>query len=216
MRKRGGLILATAITVIAGGLIWWASSSRPPVPVDPVYDGYPLSQWLDHSAFGPVELSSYHYPSVDSNAVPFLVQTLKRNGPLRRAYKGLWARLPFWWQNHMPDPMPRRDVRADSCMLLGRLGAAARPAIPELIRLLRDDEDRFVRLFAAYSLGSIATRDDTAAVEALVMATKDKEKFVREAASETLSIVAPAAARKAGLTNLPPDTNVQTIGHKPS
>jgi HEAT repeat protein len=83
------------------------------------------------------------------------------------------------------------------------LGAKSRPAIPELIRVAREDDDSSVRTEAAFALGEIANRDDSAVVEALVAATKDKEAKVRDFAGLALMRIDTEAASKAGITNNP-------------
>jgi HEAT repeat protein len=82
--------------------------------------------------------------------------------------------------------------------------AAARPAIPELIRVLQQDESEPVRNGAVYALGQIASPDDLRVVDALTAAaTKDTEPNLRGNSSEILVRFNPEAAARAGVTNVP-------------
>jgi HEAT repeat protein len=65
---------------------------------------------------------------------------------------------------------------------LGKFGPEAQPAVPELITALKD-ENKMVRMGAAYALGEIGSLD---AVPALQEASKDSEKEVRDAAATAL------------------------------
>ena len=196
MRKRRVIILASAIVAMLG-LVWWALVGKtPPVP-DPVYAGHRLSFWTDRTQYGfdPV------VRSLDSNAVPYLVYALQRqDGPLRKAYRLCWEHMPRWLQSRAANPAVVR--RMVSCFLLASLGKNARPAIPELIRNMRKDDDLAVRASAAEALGKIANGDNKQVVEALVAtATEDPSIDVMDEARVALRHIAPEAAVKAGLTN---------------
>ncbi len=226
MRKRRIIILATAVVAVLG-LIWLALSPRPPTVPDPVYDGHPLSFWLDPSSGTNTKV---RFPSLDSNAIPYLIQTLKKHdGAMRKAYDRLWPQLPGWLKGHLPTPFtsnkiflvsagdawreeymifpksgPRSSAgeRVNSCYCLGAMGAGARPAIPDLIHLAREDDEGEVRVTAVWALANMARADDKSAVEALMtVATKDKYSYVRKVALWGLARIAPEAAARAGVTN---------------
>lgn len=260
MRKRRIIILASVIAAVLGGTIWWAAR-RPPTVSEPIYGGLPLGYWLSpnllagsHNTFNLFKV----IPSLDSNAVPYLVQVLKsRDGALRRAYNNLWTRLPGWLKKRLPggpvtifedgpqlsfppvfrfgtspNGIPRTNAmnitfgppsstqaRANSCIVLGRLGVDARPAIPELIHCLRADDDPSVRQRAAWALGQIAVGKDEDVVSALaVAAKKDSDPDVKSYAQLALRTMGSEAAAKSGLTNaaagtLPPTaTNSAGVG----
>lgn len=119
-------------------------------------------------------------PPVDSNALPYLVNALKkRDGPLRSAYCSVWPLFPQWVTKRVPRPLPAADLRANACQFLRILRPGARAAIPELLHLLRDDDDFWVRGNAAAALGEIANSEDKPVVEALLAATGDKDPTVR-------------------------------------
>jgi hypothetical protein len=210
MSKPRVIILAVAVVAVLGGLIWWAVAKRPPAVPVPVYAGHPLSYWLTPQAFagvGGANRFKLVSSSLDSNAVAYLVQELRfhHDGTLQTAYDRFWPLLPAWLKLCVPDPTAETYARNQCCIYLGRLGAAGRPAVPELIRLLRKDEYEAVRLCAAYALGQIASRDDSSVIEALAAASKDKDAQVKSFAARALKNIAQGAA-KAGLTNAPPGT----------
>jgi HEAT repeat protein len=97
----------------------------------------------------------------------------------------------------LAEAMQRGDwvVRNNALLLLPR----DRRAIPILVRALREDESETVRQAAAYNL-SLATKEDGAAIAALIDALKDKSVGVRRAATNVLWLRAPEAAAKAGVT----------------
>jgi hypothetical protein len=193
MRKRGRIILTVVILAVLGGFAWHALTPHPP---DPVYKGHPLSYWVSGAPGG-----KWSDPSpLDSNAVPYLVQALKsRDTPLNKAYNHLWPHLPVWLRNRTWVPNYAAGRRFVSCRLLVTMGTNARPAIPDLIRLLNEDDEVAVRAIATEALRSIANRNDAAVVVALTAATKDRDTAVRLQATDALQSLAPAPLANAGV-----------------
>jgi HEAT repeat protein len=97
-------------------------------------------------------------PSAD-HSVPTLVKTLKED----------------------KDP----NMRYWAAGAIGKLGADAQPAVPDLIAALHDDS-KLVQMGAAYALGEIRNAD---AVPALQEAIKSNEKEVRTAAAAALKMI---------------------------
>lgn len=227
MMKRRVMILALAVVAVLAGVIWWAVASRPPAVPDPVYDGHPLSFWVDPSSGRESSsrgMGTNWFPSLDSNAIPYLIQTLKKHdGIIRKSYDRLWPYFPGFLQGDMPGslrskivylggpysdltplPGPRSSAgeRVNSCFCLALMGARARPAIPELIRLVGEDDDGEVRTTAVWALANVARADDQSAMEALkTAATKDMNPNVSGLAGWELARFGPVAADKAGVTN---------------
>jgi len=79
---------------------------------------------------------------------------------------------------------PEVAVRASAARILGELGGAARPALPDLIATLAD-ESRDVRQSAATSIGQVGPPAPEA-VPPLVGLLKDREWQVRRAAAVSL------------------------------
>jgi hypothetical protein len=206
MKKGPAIIFAVAIVLVLE-VIWWGAPSRPSTVPDPVYAGRHLSYWLAPSAFtgrnfAPRELLFIH-TSIDSNAVPYLVQALKtRDGTLRVADEHLWSHFPIWLKARVPYLASAAELRRQSCFFLEVLGVTARPAVPELTRVLRQDESEPVRNGAVYALWQIARSDDKGVVDALITAAKkDPDPNLQGNAREILVRFNPEAAAHAGLTN---------------
>lgn len=187
MKKRRVIILALAVVAVLGGWIWWAVATRRPAVPDPVYDGHPLSYWIVLMKKFPDVV-----PRIDSNAVPYLIEGVKRrDGPLQMAWIKLWGYSPDWFKRRVPEPTSAATMRGMCSLQLHKLGIAARGAIPEVVRVLREDDVGRVRAEAANILGSIANGQDKPVVEALVAAaTKDSDPGVRAGAADSLGQIA--------------------------
>jgi HEAT repeats len=195
MRKRGRIILAAAIFTLLGGLAAWVLTTRQPSPPDPVYNGNTLSAWLN-------QMPGQKPPPLDTNAVPYLIMALNaHDGVLRKTYTRLWAHFPSWIQDRTPAAGEAEAwmIRRNACQFLAVLGVNARPAIPGLVRLLKEDNNSGVRLDATIALGQIADDNDRTVVEALISATKDKDLVVSTVAGRALSHIDREAAVKAGV-----------------
>ena len=173
--------------------------------------------------------------TLDSNAVPYLIHALKTQESLRsRLYRRVYLRLPAGWKRNLraptlnafvlggwggqlqikngttpifvPGPISAGDLRLESCVLLSWLGPDARPAIPQLILVLREDDFSMVRWCAALALGKIANPDDKNALDALNAAIlNDKDQVTKNWSGRALSDIATRAAAKAVTTNPPAD-----------
>jgi hypothetical protein len=185
-----------------GGVALWAF--LPSGPPDLVYSGHPLSYWVGGDISYP---DIGFYPVLDSNAVPYLAEALKRqDGLARRDYQKVWWHLPGWFEARLPVPRRSALEKARACYLFSSLGADARPAIPELIRVFRGDENDDVRSAAAFALCNIANRDDKDVVDALSSATKQPASnflWLRNIVKGALDRLAPGSADKVGVTNTP-------------
>jgi len=91
---------------------------------------------------------------------------------------------------------PDANVRVSSAETLGRIGRGAEAAIPDLVRVLKD-QDVSVRANVAYALGSIG-RGAEAAIPALVRVLKDQDVSVRaNMAHALMEIETPEAIKDA-------------------
>jgi HEAT repeat protein len=85
----------------------------------------------------------------------------------------------------------RKDVkRIHAGLLLGKMGPAAKEAVPTLLDLLRDANARDRRL-AAWTLGYIGA-GAAEAIPALLVAVRDADEGVRKMAREALDKISPA------------------------
>jgi hypothetical protein len=84
------------------------------------------------------------------------------------------------------------NMRYWAAQALGGFGKQAEPAVPDLAAALKD-EDKTVRMGAAYALGEVGSKD---AEPALAEAGKDPEKEVREAAAFALKQLRQGGKKK--------------------
>jgi len=163
VRKRRILLVSLAVGVL-GGLAWLVL--RP--PPEPVYEGKPLGYWLRHPTitrvtnFPVLGMFAIRFPKVDSNAVPFLLKALEhQDGVFDKQYGKLWARLPQRFRSHLVKPVYPGEIRGNAASILSKMGTNARPAIPALIHVMKNDEGRGARFSAATCLLSIGGGDET-------------------------------------------------------
>ncbi len=189
------LVVGVLVVAVVGGLWVW-SPWELPRPAEPAYDGRPLSYWLTNAAFDrPV--------SLDSNAIPFLIKALNGDSWFGAACyrRWVWPKLPTSVQQRLPRPAANSTSQVMAENLLSDLGPMAKPAIPALIRALKDD-DGVVSFYAADLLAEIGGGNE-AVVAALAEELKDKDAEVRRNAALFLarvgggSKVAAAALTKA-------------------
>lgn len=81
------------------------------------------------------------------------------------------------------------EVRYRAALALGRIGASAKPAIPDLSGMLEKDQNYLVRQVAAEALGQIG-KDASPALPALLQATSDWNDHVRDAALAAIKKIA--------------------------
>ena len=79
-----------------------------------------------------------------------------------------------------------RDQRWFAAHILGCFGDRGRPAIPDLVRLLREARTSYLRTPSASSLGWLG-RDEEDALLTLTEALEDSSKTVRKTASDALA-----------------------------
>jgi HEAT repeat protein len=135
----------------------------------------------------------------DSNAVPFLIRALKGNMWVGQKCYGrwVWPKLPSSVQRYLPPP-DNIFAREQAAVFLGRMGPIAKPAIPALVRVLREDDALMVREYAAFALGELG-KGDTTAIAALTKALNDEGATLRVSATNALKRLGPEAAAKAGV-----------------
>ena len=189
MKKRlyflGGVLLFAA----AVGLLWWS----PWVAREPVYEGKPLTYWLSIDRRTPESLLG------DSNAVPFLLEALKKDDWFGAALyrKHVWPNLPASIQTHLPAPVDNEGRVFKAGELLERLAPMARPFIPAMIRALKHGEPS-VKYGAFHVLNQI-DKGDELVVAALTAWLTNKDSAVREAGTNLLLVFDPGAALQAGV-----------------
>ena len=198
MRNRvylvGGLLLVAAL-----GWAGWHALPLPRRTPEPVYDGNPLSDILVLAIRPGTVPPTLETLLRDTNAVPFLIRTLKRDSWFGAPYyrKWLWPKLPPSIQKRLPPPPEYRPIRRGAAAeLLARMGSIAKPAVPVLILALKED-DEYVSERAALALGDLGDGDESAVV-ALTKALSDARLLrVRGAAVVALNKIDPGAPARA-------------------
>jgi hypothetical protein len=101
MKRRNLLLIGLPAVILPIGLAALVLRPHSPKVPDPVYDRHPISYWVDPSFWpkigGDVMTPHPAAGSLDTNALPYLIQALKqRDGVVRTAYNQLWPHLPGW------------------------------------------------------------------------------------------------------------------------
>ena len=188
----GGVLLVAAL----GGLVCW-SPWQPREPPEPVYEWEPLSYWLSSTGatwlsgdIGVATVVPSDFLVHGSNSVPYFVRALKRDSWIGAAMyrKQVWPKLPPGIRKHLTSPADNRVLRENASECLGLMGSKARPAIPALIRALKEDDDQTVRINAAWALAH-AGKGDSAVTAALTEVSKDKDANIRKTATYALRLL---------------------------
>lgn len=197
------IVLFLAGAGLVGGKVFW--------PDELVYKGKPITEWMEITFWGGLPGTSMSNAewmeaanAVDkagTNIIPYalklawtqdsgLKRTILKIPWPRKAlnFLGLSKRFDRWVQASSVNPQIATDA-------LKFLGPRAKPAIPELLRLLRASDNTSGRASAARMLQRIG-RDAQPALPELLQGFKDPNLSVREAVTEAVtgisSIEAPS------------------------
>jgi hypothetical protein len=184
----------------------------------PTYLGKPYGFWVRHlnptqqegglhSIQFVVDTNAVSYDwhmkwETDTNALPVFIEALKVRGTdLDKLYLKLWKHLPYSIVNYAPRPFDAESVRAIAVKGIAAMGEEfARPAIPALIRVSKNDESPLVRSFAVSCLETLSQfRLDRDVMDAWVGAAHDKDPMVRKWAVTWLKQRCPGVATEAGI-----------------
>jgi hypothetical protein len=158
---------------------------------EPVFEGRPLSQWLDDG----FEPSSVALRELGSKAVPYLFARLRREDPVYgswQTYHDFHAKLPRILQQILPKPKSGNFDEVKTYNALFAIGPAALPSLAGGLR----DHNPAVRIASAWALGSfLQVRTNlTWAVPPLIEALKDPNSLVRLRAAWAVSRMGAAGA----------------------
>jgi len=90
------------------------------------------------------------------------------------------------------DQRKRGQIRAKAIYILGEVGPDAKAAVPELLAILKDDPESYIRTYTAQALGKMG-RDPTIVAALKVAAKDDKDPEVCGAAHEALKKLASSS-----------------------
>ncbi len=141
-RSHHGIVLLLVLLAGTALVCGWRSASP-----DPVYEGRPLSQWLD----GGYEQASMALHELGPAAVPCVFEKLRREHPAwgsRVYYRRAWEYTPPVLRRWLPGPRSAAFDEWRACQALVDIGPRA---IPLLLPAARD-RHRAVRAAAAAAL----------------------------------------------------------------
>jgi HEAT repeat protein len=192
--------ITAAILLLTFG--WFVSGTR-----EPSYQGRTLTEWL-HAAYGTYpeadseEVRAIHH--IGSNAIPTLLAyaAAAQDSPLKKC-------ILNWRNAHPRFRLPvssqfEKETLAETGFAV--LGTDGKPAVPELVRLLRDN-DSGVWTTAAWCLASIGPAAEPAVPDLIkVFERENNAGYAPLAAAYALGQIGPSAqaaipSLKAGLTN---------------
>jgi hypothetical protein len=212
-RPRNALVLFLVGTICVA--TWQMHRSNPP---GPTYLGKSYVFWVRHlnptlqegglySIAFVTDTNALSYDwhrkwETDTNVLPIFVEALKVRGTgLDKLYLRLWKQIPYRMQGHAPRPFDADNVRAFAVKGIQAMGENyARPAIPALIGVSKNDESPLVRSFAVSCLETLSQfRLDRNVMDAWVAAAHDKDPMVSKPAIMWLKQRCPGVAIEAGI-----------------
>lgn len=112
-------------------------------PADPYAEGRKSSEWFDialTNRFRSME-AERAIRSLGAKAVPYLHDKIKEEEPWVERYRKVLAKAPAFIQNRLTPPKNTDSVRLKAAECLGSIGPEARPALPDLLRMLKAEAD---------------------------------------------------------------------------
>jgi hypothetical protein len=200
VRIRRRILIAAVVAIVLAGLAFFFLRG----PREPIYEGKPLSHWLNkgpHSRFQIDDLSAPSVHPVDTNALPFLLVALKRtDDPLHKLYETFWNTSPLWLSRRLSQPTPASVLHYNAANMLSQLGDSARPAIPDLVEILKHHPDSDARYYVIELLASIGKGDLSVSKALIDAVSNDPDAADRYRARKALEGIDPVAAAR-----LPPN-----------
>ena len=198
VRHRRRILQAILAVAVLSLLAWLLLRER-----EPSYQGKKLSVWLEEARRrgeasdlfndAPIETrTATALRTMGADTLPTLLRMVQtRDSAYRRALVKLSEEQTWLWLH------TRRidDIRIETVHAFAVLGPMAKPALPELAALLRD-QDSDVRLLAAFCLGKIGSAEAVPALQKYldgcirITTTKREEKWL---GAWALGAIGPAA-----------------------
>jgi hypothetical protein len=156
-RKPSRIVLRGAIGFVAGVvLLAWAFGA---FRREPMHKGKPISYWVDQACINMDGTETWQrrmeVKEIGEAAVPYLVKRLRATDWGRATWNSLRTHFPQSWQDRFPERHSAQEIHYGAARTLGLFGSAAKPAVPELIRLLPEITDPALEALAV--IGTNAT-----------------------------------------------------------
>jgi hypothetical protein len=209
MGKRGRVLIAVAAIAVLAVLAWaflLAPSSAP----EPVYNGKPLSYWLEPYAYSIFQrkVSTETIPSreeadtalrqIGTNAIPTLLRMLRaHDSPLRIKFLQLTYRAPYFPIHYRPASI----INVQAMQAFRVLGPDASCAIPDLVKILDENISLSSSLHTAVVLASFGS-DAKMAVPSLLRAAVSTNQSMRFAAAFALHQIDPETYPPVAITSV--------------
>lgn len=185
-----GLAILLLVSLIA--LPMW-QMLRPAESAGLMYQGKPLSAWLDEVWYRDAGVDPEAEKAVQhigAPAIPYLLTlATTKDSAVKASISGL---LPQKWFGNYISRSGHNHFSA--AFGFAALGQAAKSAVPALINLL-DDKDEDIRKTAAHSLGSIGAEAQDA-IPSLIKHLSDPNQDVRVSSAEALSNIPSKSAQE--------------------
>jgi hypothetical protein len=203
MGKKRWILFSLGILVVFAAVLVRTALATRPSPVEPAYDGKPLSFWLVQLTDAPTNGDTYREAhtavrAIGTNSFPILLQMLRAHDSPLKTRLLTWASdiriLRFRYTN----PVVNHRAMA-AFFVLGPDGAGA---VPELSKILDQKISLGSENCTALSLGYIGP-DAKAAVPALLRSAGGANPQTRALAVMALKMIDPVAYAK-GLSNAAP------------
>jgi HEAT repeats len=170
MSKRIGIVTGLLLAGVVGFLLW-----RPREAREPVFEGRPLTSWLDHHVAASDARPPYNSPGwkkadealrvIGTNGIPTLLKMIQAKDPPPIVVKMLaMARRHGLLRRNYRYAEPRQREAEYAFRMLGTNAANA---VPELIGIYKANVSPSSQMYAALSLGNIG-RAAQAALPALI------------------------------------------------
>jgi len=208
-RRLFALIAVLGLLAIAIGFVYLR-------PRELIYQGKRISVWiadLGSNDVGLINQAANVLVELGEPATPHLISAVeKTESRFHSWYWKFWSsgKLPEFVHRPLPVPISHvHQVRLNSVLVLSRMGAKAKRAVPVLVQALKE-QDLGMRMAAAEALGRIGPAAQPA-IPALVNMLKEYENSERTVATYALiQIGDPAGKAIESLTTLLNDKNIET------
>jgi hypothetical protein len=213
MSARKCIVIVTGLSLAAvvGSLLWQASSPR-----EPVFEGRPLSSWLENHLPSSAANPPYGSPGwkkadeairqIGTNGIPTLLEMMRAKD--RPAVVLTIRRTALRFGFPVKECRPAVASNEEAAYAFEMLGANAASAVPELLRIYQQNISASSQRCAAQALGHIG-RDSEPALPALIQSFAHTNGEVRFCAvSAVMRIGGDPVVVVPALTSVLNDSNV--------